>query len=450
MIVKWNSWSLYRHHHVLIKFAVSILFSGLTFRLYVVHYNGFASDLQSSIHEKDQVPEQDVAIPENKDQIPLEKCDLFKGDWIPNPSGPIYTNESCRWIEEHQNCMKNGRPDPGYLYWKWKPRDCKLPPFNAKRFLELMRNKAWALIGDSISRNHVQSLLCMLSTVDQPVEVYRDGDNKSKRWHFPLYNLTVSNIWSPFLVTAAIFEDINGVSTGEVQLHIDKLDEAWKDIYQSLDYMTISTGQWFLRAAIYHENDTIVGCHLCPGKNLTELGFVYAYRKALHYVMDFIVKSKHKGLIFFRTSTPDHFENGEWHNGGTCPKTSPGKPGEAKMKELSKILYDIELEEFDKASAKAADYDVNLILLDFTNLLLLRPDGHPGPYRQFRPFAENKTAVVQNDCLHWCIPGPMDFLNDVIMDIVVKKSLNYPIRRSVCVGISHSCEAQTSHLPGYN
>lgn len=94
-----------------------------------------------------------------------EECDLFTGDWIPNPSGPVYTNESCPLIESHQNCMKNGRPDTGYLYWRWIPQSCTLPQFDAKRFLELMRNKSWALIGDSISRNHVQSMLCMLSTV---------------------------------------------------------------------------------------------------------------------------------------------------------------------------------------------------------------------------------------------------------------------------------------------
>ena len=94
-----------------------------------------------------------------------EKCDLFTGDWIPNPSGPVYTNESCQLIESHQNCMKNGRPDSAYLYWRWSPRDCQLPQFDAYRFLDLMRNKAWALIGDSISRNHIQSLLCILSKV---------------------------------------------------------------------------------------------------------------------------------------------------------------------------------------------------------------------------------------------------------------------------------------------
>lgn len=94
-----------------------------------------------------------------------EKCDLLTGDWTPNPSGPLYTSETCHFIESHQDCLKNGRPDSGYLYWRWRPRDCELPQFDAKRFLGLMSNKSWALIGDSISRNHVQSLLCILTRV---------------------------------------------------------------------------------------------------------------------------------------------------------------------------------------------------------------------------------------------------------------------------------------------
>lgn len=259
----------------------------------------------------------------------------------------------------------------------------------------------------------------MILQVDQAIEVYHDEDYKSKRWHFPSYNFSITNIWSPFLVKAAIFEDNNGVSTSEVQLQLDKLDTNWTNLYQSLDYMIISTGKWFLKAAIYHDNDTVVGCHICPGKNLTEKGFVFAYEKALRYAMNFIATSKHKGLIFFRTSTPDHFENGEWHNGGNCTKTTPAKEGEIELKDLNKILRTVELAEFEKASAKAAENGVNLKLLDFTNLLLLRPDGHPGPYRQFHPFAQDKDAKVQNDCLHWCLPGPIDYWNDVIMEMAV-------------------------------
>ncbi|CAI0441227.1 unnamed protein product [Linum tenue] len=356
------------------------------------------------------------------------KCNLLVGDWVPEPSGPMYTNATCRLMDGHQNCMKNGRPDSGYLYWKWKPRRCELPAFDAQRFLELMRNKSWGVIGDSISRNHAESLLCMLSTVEEAVEVYHDKEFRSKTWKFPTYNFTLANIWAPFLVEAAIFEDYNGVSTKEVQLQLDKLDKSWVDAYPSFDFAIISTGKWFLKAAVYHENNTVVGCHFCPaGKNLTETGFVFAYEKALSFAMSTILQSKHKGQIFFRTSTPDHFQEGEWHNGGTCQQTAPAKEGEFELKEVNKILRKVELAEFEKASAKAAESGVNLKLVDFTNLLLTRPDGHPDAYRNFQPFAKDKNATVQNDCLHWCLPGPIDYLNDVLMEMVpLQRSTDFP------------------------
>ncbi|KAJ6933726.1 protein trichome birefringence-like 23 isoform X1 [Populus alba x Populus x berolinensis] len=460
----WRLKSLNKYNNWIFKLAIATLLLGFAFRLLFYQSSSFEPNIETAFAEstelsKEPVSSVDISKPppvtvdipkpplaadipkptssantskdslsadlqEPEDETPQKelnagKCDLFTGDWIPNPSGPMYTNSSCSLIEGHQNCMRNGRTDSGYLFWRWNPRDCQLPPFNALRFLEVMRNKRWALIGDSISRNHVQSLLCILSTVEQAVEVYHDEEYKSKRWHFPSYNFTISNIWSPFLVKAAIFEDNDGVSTSEVQLQLDKLDTNWTNLYQGLDYMIISTGKWFLKAAIYHENDTVVGCHICPGKNLTEKGFVFAYEKALRYAMNFIATSKHKGLIFFRTSTPDHFENGEWHNGGNCTKTTPAKEGEIELKDLNKILRTVELAEFEKASAKAAENGVNLKLLDFTNLLLSRPDGHPGPYRQFHPFEQDKNAKVQNDCLHWCLPGPIDYWNDVIMEMAI-------------------------------
>ena len=256
--------------------------------------------------------------------------------------------------------------------------------------------------------------------MEQPVLVYHDEEYKSKSWNFPSYNFRISVIWSPFLVEAAIFEDINGVSSSEVELHLDKLDSKWTDQYQDFDYIIISTGKWFLKSAIYYENDTILGCHSCPKRNLTELGFNFAYRKALKSVMNFVVSSDHKGMVFFRTFTADHFENGEWFSGGTCNRTAPVKEGEMERKYLNQMLRDIELDEVGKAASEASKTGVKFKVVDFSALSQLRPDGHPGPYRQFQPFAKNKKAQVQNDCLHWCLPGPIDTWNDIIMEMIVK------------------------------
>ncbi|KAF5451719.1 hypothetical protein F2P56_026803 [Juglans regia] len=432
---RWDSklLSLQKHNHVFVKFAISFLVLGLAFRLLSSDSIRIVSNIETPplAEERTESPIVSLPIeapvsspfPQNESYTSENvKCDIFKGDWIAEQSGPAYTNKSCHVIEDHQNCMRNGRPDSGYLYWRWNPRDCELPRFNSHRFLDLMRDKSWAFIGDSISRNHVQSLLCILSQVEEAVEVYHDEEYRSKRWHFPAHNFTLSVIWTPFLVKAAIFEDMNGVSSSEVQLYLDKLDEKWTDQYKNFDYVVIAGGKWFLKTAIYNENNTIAGCHYCPGKNLTELGFDYAYRKALQLVLNFVMHDEyhnHKPFVFFRTTTPDHFENGEWFSGGYCNRTVPFKDGEIEMRDVDTIMRDIELEEVEKAASVGSENGVILKLLDTTRLSVLRPDGHPGPYRKFHPFGKDKNAKVQNDCLHWCLPGPIDSWNDLVMELLV-------------------------------
>ncbi|KAL5984683.1 hypothetical protein ACLOJK_041304 [Asimina triloba] len=419
-----------------LRFAASLLVLGLAFRFLFSDSIGFspASDppfLRNNATAFVAAPAVASQRSASDGEFELEearndKCDLFTGEWIPNPSGPVYNNQSCHFIEEHQNCMKNGRPDTAYLYWKWKPRDCELPFFDPLRFLEAMRSKSWALIGDSISRNHVQSLLCTLSTVEEAVQVYHDAEHKSKTWHFNAYNFTLAVVWSPFLVKSAVFEDVNGVSTADPQLYLDTLDNKWTDQYGAYDFMIISGGKWFLKTAIYYENGKVVGCHYCPGKNLKDLGFEYSYRKALHLLLNFVATSNHKGMILFRTSTPDHFENGEWFSGGACERKAPAKEGEIDMKDVHKTLRAIELEEFKKASAVAAKRGVNLKLLDTIQLTLLRPDGHPGPYRLESP-------VRKCNCQDYRKPGrkysrPISNIpRTLYIDCVVTKALT-----SVC------------------
>ncbi|CAL5195976.1 unnamed protein product [Lathyrus oleraceus] len=427
--------SLQNHNLVCVKFAASFFFLALAFRLLFWDSFSLSSFVQFQKPQPQTVspvvssplkaPEPSDAFHlNNQNQTSLNgsgKCNLFVGDWVSDLAEPMYTNESCRVIEPHQNCMRNGKPDLGYLYWRWNPKECELPKFNANKFLNRMRNKAMAFIGDSISRNHVQSLLCILSQVEQAVEVYHDKEYRSKIWKFPSHNFTLSVIWTPFLVKAAIYEDMNGVSSSMVQLYLDTLDSQWTEQFNTFDYVVIGGGKWFLKSAVYHENNTVAGCHYCPGKNLTDLGFDYAYRKALRLVFNFFTKdSSHNATVLFRTTTPDHFENGEWFSGGYCNRTVPFKAGDISMVDVDSIMRGVEGEEFEKAiTSVGSENGVKLKLLDTTFLSLLRPDGHPGPYRQFQPFAKDKNGKVQNDCLHWCLPGPIDSWNDIVMEMLV-------------------------------
>jgi len=95
----------------------------------------------------------------------IKKCDIFSGEWVPNPKAPYYSNKTCWAIHEHQNCMKYGRPDSEFMKWKWKPNGCELPVFNPFQFLELVRGKSMAFVGDSVGRNQMQSMICLLSRV---------------------------------------------------------------------------------------------------------------------------------------------------------------------------------------------------------------------------------------------------------------------------------------------
>ncbi|KAF7844178.1 protein trichome birefringence-like 25 [Senna tora] len=115
--------------------------------------------------------------------------------------------------------------------------------------------------------------------------------------------------------------------------------------YKDFDYVVIVGGKWFFKSAIYHEKGMFTGCHYCPEKNLTEIGFGYAYRKALKLVFN-----NHKAIVFFRFATPDHFENEEWFSGGSCNRTIPFKEGQSNSIDADSIMRDIELEEFEKVN----------------------------------------------------------------------------------------------------
>ncbi|KAH1161442.1 hypothetical protein GLYMA_01G034402v4 [Glycine max] len=102
-------------------------------------------------------------------------CDYFNGKWVRDKRGPLYSGTTCVTIEESQSCIINGRQDSTYLHWGWKPSECHLPRFEPNTFLQLISKKHVAFVGDSMGRNQVESLLCLLATASAPKRVTTKG-----------------------------------------------------------------------------------------------------------------------------------------------------------------------------------------------------------------------------------------------------------------------------------
>ncbi|KAG8663307.1 protein ALTERED XYLOGLUCAN 4 [Manihot esculenta] len=349
-------------------------------------------------------------------------CDYTNGDWVHDNRGPLYNATTCGTIKEGQNCIVHGRPDMGYLYWRWQPKQCKLPRFDSNTFLQLLRNKHLAFVGDSMARNQLESLLCMLATASAPKLVYRDGeDNKFRRWHFDSHNITISLYWSPFLVKGM---EKSNAGSNHNKLYLDHVNERWVADMNGFDLLVLSIGHWFLHPAVYYEGDSILGCHYCPGLNHTEIGFYDVLRKALKTTLRTVIQRRGSGFngngieVILTTFSPSHFE-GDWDKFGACPKKKPYQEREKSLEGMDAEVRKIEIEEVEAAKLSAMQFDnIRFEALDVTKLSLLRPDGHPGPYMYPFPFANGVTERVQNDCVHWCLPGPIDTWNEILLQVI--------------------------------
>ncbi|KAM7516637.1 hypothetical protein LguiA_006220 [Lonicera macranthoides] len=356
-----------------------------------------------------------LAPKEAEKSVGLIKCDIFSGEWVRNPRGPYYTNRTCWAIQEHQNCMKYGRPDSGFMKWRWKPDGCDLPIFDPMEFLELMRGKSMAFVGDSVARNHMQSLICLLSRVLYPEDISNTTDENFKRWEYKTYNFTISIFWSPYLVRTQRTDPND--ETRPFDLYLDEPDPSWTTQIEPLDYVIISAGHWFSRPTTFYMKRHVVGCLYCPQTNITHRTSSFSYQKAFGTAFKAINGLKnYKGLTLLRTFVPSHFENGPWDNGGDCTRTRPFKKDEIVWEDYVLEMHRIQVKELRVAKKIGRKRGLKFIIMDMTQAMLLRPDGHPSKYGHWP-----RENVTTNDCVHWCLPGPIDTWNDFLLEIMKRE-----------------------------
>lgn len=257
--------------------------------------------------------------------------------------------------------------------------------------------------------------------VEKPTNTLHSQNDRTNHWLFPSYSFTLTSYWSPYLVKQTSLQ-VYATNTTMMQLDLDVVDDDWKTSMAGTDVLVISLGQWFFKSGVYKEGGKILGCHFCPGTNMKEIGFHVAYRKAVHTVLKGLLSLPNfNGVILLRTFAPDHFENGQWDTGGTCSRIVPGA---VPITETNKLMHEVEVSELETVAREVSAIDAARIkLLDITELAQLRPDGHPGPYRNFQPYSKDFKERFQLDCLHWCLPGPVDTWNEILMETVRQMEL---------------------------
>ncbi|XP_030463524.1 protein YLS7 [Syzygium oleosum] len=348
-------------------------------------------------------------------------CDLYRGSWFYDSLGPLYTNNTCPVLTQMQNCQGNGRPDKEYENWRWKPSQCDLPRFDAKKFLELMRGKTLAFIGDSVARNQMESMLCILWQVEVPKN---RGNRRMQRWYFKSTSVMIVRMWSSWLVHQSN-EAIDFAPEGVVKLNLDAPDKDIMEFLPKFDVVVLSSGHWFAKQSVYVLDNKIVGGQLWwPDKSRKmKVNNVEAFGISVETILSAIVTHPNfTGVTILRSYSPDHYEGGAWNTGGSCTgKVRPLAAGELVENGFTNIMLEKQVTGFYRAIKKASNKS-KLRLMDITEAFGYRHDGHPGPYRSPDPNKITKRGPdgkpPPQDCLHWCMPGPVDTWNELVLEII--------------------------------
>ncbi|RZC70335.1 hypothetical protein C5167_033472 [Papaver somniferum] len=386
----------------------------------VVLPSSITSPVSSSSSSRDAVVDEGLRVslaPSSTTDQNKQKCDLFTGKWVwDEENAPYYTNATCSAIHEQQNCIKYEKPNLDFTKWRWKPNECELPIFDPVEFLELLRGKSLAFIGDSVGRNQFASLVCLLAKVGYPEDHSYSPDPQTKRVVYTNYNFTLSLFWSPYLVKTK--ENGPSNSGAPLNIYLDEFDVEWTSQIEYHDYIILSAGHWFFRPAMFYESGKLVGCLYCDDDNVKHFDPTYGYGRAFATSFRAVNSLENfKGIAFLRTFSPSHFEGGSWNEGGNCLKTKPFLSNETQLHDQDLKMYTTQLEEFKVAEREGLKKNSGVVnnfrLLDTTQMLWLRPDGHPSSY-----WHTKGEVGKYNDCVHWCLPGPIDTSNDILFEML--------------------------------
>ncbi|KAJ8422590.1 hypothetical protein Cgig2_025060 [Carnegiea gigantea] len=330
-------------------------------------------------------------------------CNYGMGKWVADERRPLYSGGHCRkWLSKTWACRSSQRVDFAYEKFRWQPKDCDLEEFQGSKFLQRMRNKTLAFIGDSLGQQQFQSLMCMTvgnEAIPHVIDVGKEYNlvKPHKKAHpngwayrFLTTNTTILFYWSPCLCDLVRFR------RSKIAMHLDRPPAFLRKFLPRLNVLVLNTGHHWSPVK-FHSNHWVI--HV-GGESTPSMDIGQARNFTIHSVVKWVDSriQHHPSLIaFYRTISPRHFSNGEWYNGGACDNTVPfmTKKNEIQTYKSSDLV------------PATAVQGTRVKLLDVTALSELRDEGHVSKYG-----VRAKHGI--QDCLHWCLPGIPDTWNEIL------------------------------------
>ncbi|XP_061357488.1 protein trichome birefringence-like 38 [Gastrolobium bilobum] len=315
-------------------------------------------------------------------------CNMYEGNWVWDDSYPLYDSSLCPHIRMEFDCLRYGRPDHQYLKYRWQPKNCDLPRFDGKDFLTKLKGKQIMFIGDSVSLNHWQSLICLLHSAVPQSEILQQGTDYITNHTFQDYGVSVIIFHSLYLVDIIEEEKIGRV------LKLDSLQSG--DIWKDMDVLVFNTWLWWYRRGPKQPWDYIqIG-----DKMLKDMDRMEAFKTGLTTWAKWVdaVVDPSKTKVLFQGISPSHYNGIDWNEPEVrnCSKeTQPisGSTYSTGLPPASYVLQDV---------LKTISKPVHL--LNITTLSQLRKDAHPSSYNGFKGM----------DCTHWCVAGLPDTWNQLL------------------------------------
>lgn len=243
-----------------------------------------------------------------------------------------------------------------------------------------------------------------------------------QRWYFRSTSTTIIRIWSSWLVHKTS-ETFQSVPDSVVKVHLDLPDEDFMEYLPKFDVVVLSSGHWFAKQSAYILNGTLVGGQLWWPKKAgkMQINNIEAFGVSVESCLTAIASHPNfTGLAIVRSYSPDHYEGGAWNTGGSC--TGKVRPVSTVVRNgFTDVMHEKQVSGFERA-VKRARAGSKLRLMDITEPFGYRPDGHPGPYRSPDPKKITKRGPngepPPQDCLHWCMPGPIDTWNEILLEVI--------------------------------